>query len=301
MRADLHMHSLYSDGANPPAALARLARERGLALFSLTDHDTMEGSGEAAEAAKREGLRFVRGWEVSAYLGACKVHILGYGCEMGEAYYAFLEERKRGARVRAEEMRQKANAYFGLNVTMDEIEGYHVRKQSPIHTMATVTAFAERLHVDRGQLYAEVFARGGAAFSDAFRPTPKAAIDVIHALHGVAVLAHPGRILALDGEDMRLFRTLPREERGPLLEKNVAARRLLMEDLAAEGLDGIECHYTTHTAIETEYFSAFARAHGLLITGGSDYHVEDGRRILGQPAFDAADVEGLLLSLDGSI
>ena len=128
MRADLHMHSVCSDGALPPAELARRAKQAGLGLFSLTDHDNMAGCAEAAEAAKALGLHFVRGIEISAYLGAAKVHVLGYGCAENEAYFRFLRERREGARLRVADIVKKANAALGLDVTMDEVEGYHVRE-----------------------------------------------------------------------------------------------------------------------------------------------------------------------------
>ena len=105
MRADLHMHSVCSDGALPPAELARRAKQAGLGLFSLTDHDNMAGCAEAAEAAKALGLHFVRGIEISAYLGAAKVHVLGYGCAENEAYFRFL----RCGRLRAGSDMPRAN------------------------------------------------------------------------------------------------------------------------------------------------------------------------------------------------
>ena len=103
MRADLHLHTLCSDGAYPPAEIARRCKAGGVELFSITDHDNMSGLEEGAEAAKRLGLRFVRGIEVSAYLGATKVHVLGYGCREGDAYTRFLKAREEGARARARE------------------------------------------------------------------------------------------------------------------------------------------------------------------------------------------------------
>lgn len=106
MRADLHLHSLCSDGKYAPSEVAALCKEAGLPLFSLTDHDSMEGVFEAVSAAKELGICCVPGWEVSAYRDV-KVHILGYGCERGEAYFRFLKERKEGALVRSEDMIKK--------------------------------------------------------------------------------------------------------------------------------------------------------------------------------------------------
>ncbi len=280
MRADLHLHSLCSDGAFPPAEVARRVKEAGVELFSLTDHDNMAGAGEAARAARELGLRFVRGIEISAYLGGAKVHVLGYGCKENGAYSDFLEERRRGARRRAEDIVKKANAVLGLDVTMDEVEGYHVRGEAPLHTMHAVRAFAKRLNADMGALYRDLFAPGKAAFSDMYRPSPADALRAIHAMGGLAVLAHPAQIVLPSGE---------------------AGRKALMEEFAGRGLDGIECYHSTHTAKETEEFLAFAKRHNLFVTGGSDFHADGRSRTVGKPFFDAAHIEKLLLSLAGSV
>lgn len=263
MRADLHLHTVYSDGKYPPEEIARRAKEAGLDLFAVTDHDNMGGCEEAARAAERYGLSYVRGWEISSY-DDCKVHVLGYNCAGGRAYTSFLEERRRGGLLRAQDMLQKANERFGLSLTMDDVEREHLKRDAPLHTMHVVRAFAKRLSVKAGALYLGAFDKGKPCYSDLFRPLPEHAIEAIHADGGIAVLAHPGRI--------RL---------------DLSAREELQLRLVKAGLDGIECVYTTHTAEETAYFRAFAQRHGLFVTGGSDFHEEGGKNVLGCPAFHA--------------
>lgn len=261
LRADLHTHTFYSDGKHSPAQIARKARENGVALLSMTDHDTMEGLEEKCAAAKAEGLFYVPGWEVSAYTDI-RIHVLGYNCEMGEAYHNFVEERRRCARLRAEEILEKANAYLGTHVTMHDVEQERAVPTSLVHTMHIVRAVARALNVKRGQLYDELFDVGKPAYSDFGRPTPYDALEVIHACGGLAVLAHPGRI------------QMPFEE-----------REAFMNDLVSRGLDGIECRHSQHTVEDTEYLLRYAKAHGLLKTGGSDYHQEESVRSVGQPEF----------------
>ncbi len=272
MRADLHLHSVYSDGKYSPEEIARRAKQAGVKLFSLTDHDNMGGSEEAEAAAQKYGLHFVRGWEVSSY-DDCKVHVLGYGCRGGAAYRDFLERRKTGGLLRARDMLEKANSYFCTSLTMNDVEREHLKKDAPLHTMHVVRAFARRLSVKADALYLSAFDRGKPCYSDLYRPSPEHAIEAIRADGGISSLAHPGRI-ALD----------------------FAAKEALMLRLVSAGLDGIECVYTTHTAEETAYFEAFARRRGLLMTGGSDFHEEGGRAVLGNPAFRA---DGRLLAALG--
>lgn len=263
MRADLHMHSVWSDGALTADELACRCREAGLSLFSVTDHDSLGGLSEKQNAARAQGLSYLSGWEISAYEHHCKIHVLGYGCGTGEIYLRFLEERRQGALARAEEMIARANACFGLCLTLADAEREHRRKETPLHTMCVVGAFAKRLSVSPGELYRSTFQAGCPAYSELGRPTPEQAIEVIHALGGIAVLAHPGRIRLCDRE-----------------------RRDLTERLVRLGLDGIECHYTTHTVSETEDFLAFAKSKNLFVTGGSDFHADDGIHHIGLPAFE---------------
>ncbi len=265
MRADLHIHTYYSDGKYAPEVIAEKAASAGVKLLSMTDHDSLEGLDEKRAAAKEKGLLFVSGWEVSAYDELCKVHVLGYNCERKEAYFAFLEERKAGALVRAEDNLKKANAALGLHLTMTDVEREHTVKSAPLHTMHVVRAFARALFGDTeraGEVYNAYFNAGKPAFSGLCRPTPLEAVRVIHALGGIAVLAHPGRI-----------------------EKDFIARERLMCSLVGEGLNGLECVYSTHSKEEIEYFTAFAKEHRLLVTGGSDYHAE-GRFEIGFPVFE---------------
>lgn len=266
MRADLHIHTYYSDGAYSPAQIAAMAREAGFSLISMTDHDSLAGLEEKTRAAADCGLSYVPGWEVSAYRGDLKVHILGYGCRICAPYEQFLRARREGALARAEDIIARANEYFGLDVTLADAERFHQKKDAPLHTMHIVAAFAERLGRDKGDLYAAAFEPGKPCHSLIGRPSPQDAIDVIHASGGIAVLAHPGRI------------------------KLSAERRFsLMDELVGRGLDGIECSHSDHTEEQTAQFAAYARLRGLLQTGGSDFHAEGRNRVIGQPPFSPSE------------
>ncbi len=284
MRADLHLHSVCSDGKYSPAEVVRRVKESGTEAFSLTDHDTMEGCEEAEAAAKEYGLTFVRGWEISAYDNGSKVHILGYGSRADGAYEKFLRERREKAEERAERMRVLANKFYGISVTMDEIEAYHVRKDSPIHTMHVVRAFAEKLQKSAGETFVEAFVRGKPAFSEFGRPSPEEAIEVVRDSGGVSVLAHPGRVLCFSEEEERAY--YGGGDRIALKAKSDPKRAKLLARLVEAGLCGIECRYTTHTAEETAEFCSFAEKHGLIVTGGSDFHADGGRAKVGEPPFD---------------
>ncbi len=289
LRADLHTHSYFSDGAFAPEALVSRAAAAGVELLALTDHDNMAGCAEGAAAAKALGLKFVRGIEVSSYLGAAKVHVLGYGCAENEAYVRFLKERQEGARMRAEDILSKANEALSLDVSMEEVDSFRASKDTPVHTMHIVRAFAARLNADAGELYRKVFAPGGRGFSDMGRPLPVDAVRIIHEMGGIAVLAHPAQILLLPEDISARFSSLSAEEREDVKRTYGNAREPFMEMLAAAGLDGIECYHPTHTEEETERFLRFARERDLLVTGGSDFHDDGSGRKIGHPPFFAEE------------
>lgn len=266
IRADLHLHTCCSDGTYPPEEIARRVKEAGVSLFSVTDHDNMEGTERAEAAAKKEGLLFVRGMEISSYSGSGKVHVLGYRCRKDSIYQAFLKERAEGAYLRADDARKKANEALGMNITMSDVEECRPQKNTPIHTMHVVDAFASRIGRKKLWVYRKYFSYGKPAYSDLYRPTPFDAIKTIHALGGIAILAHPAQIWLSEEE-----------------------RKSLLDELCKVGLDGIECYHSSHTEKESAYFAAYAKEKKLLVTGGSDFHSDGGERILGLPEFYASD------------
>lgn len=261
MRADLHVHSTYSDGLYSPDEVCKRAKAKGVQLLSITDHDTLEGLEVKMQAAKKYALAFVSGWEISAYEGMEKIHMLGYGCEKNEAYEKFLEARKAASMARALDSVQKLNK-LGIPIRIEDIEAEHKDKNSPIHTMHVSRALAKYVGGDSRMAYDTYLNVGRPANSNIGRPSPREAIDCIHALGGVAVIAHPGRI------------TLPAVEIFKLIKS-----------LADYGMDGIEGYYTTHTDRETAAFCALAKELGLLITGGSDTHYEEETHTFGKPEF----------------
>ena len=187
-RADLHIHTYFSDGAYSPEEIVRRVKEAGVSLFSVTDHDNAEGTERAESAAKREGLLFVRSMEISAYNEFGKVHVLGYRIDKNTAYERYLRERTEGAFERAADSLRKANACFGTNLTMRDVEELHRAKNAPLHTMHVVDAFAKRLSRERGELYREAFAFGKPAYSGLNRPSPEDAVRVIREMNGLACL-----------------------------------------------------------------------------------------------------------------
>ncbi len=243
-RVDLHMHSTASDGRLPPAEVMAAAKEKGLAVVSLTDHDTLAGLEEAERAAGELELEFVPGVELAAYDEAGSTHLLGYFVDRHAApFLEFLAEAQRLRIERAEQMVEKLNG-LGMGVTMEEVLA-----------QAGENGLVARPHIARAleeggwtKSYREAFDRfiaaGRAAYVPTRHATPGQGIRLIQEAGGLAFLAHPGG----SHDDDRI------------------------RELAELGLDGIEVRHPDHGPLAVERLEALAAELGLLRSGGSDWH-----------------------------
>jgi len=188
---DLHTHSLRSDGTTTPAQNAALAAEQGLPGVALTDHDTMDGWVEAAEACAKHGLRFVPGVELSTELAGRSVHLLGYYVDPDYAPLVDECDRLRNERERrAHAMVAKLNS-LGLDVTFDDVAAR--AGNAPIGRPHIAAAMVAAGYVeDLDGAFDGFIEDGGPAYVPKHALAPEDGVRLIRAAGGVAVLAHPG-------------------------------------------------------------------------------------------------------------
>ncbi len=272
---DLQAHSTRSDGALEPAVVVAAAAAAGVKLLALTDHDTVDGVGEALAAAAEHAITLVPAVEISTVdeLGE-DFHVLGYGIDHTDAGLAERLAAWRADRAaRIDRMAGKL-ADLGLAPDRTEIEarraaGLPVGR--PHLATAAIHANRERLRadgLDECSAFLEAYlCSGGAAYSRRTTPTVPEAIDAIHAAGGVAVWAHP-------------FWDVDRSD-----EVCVA-----LERFSAAGLDGVEAFYTTHSEAQTRLLHEQAARLGLLTTGSADFHGPHHRRF---SAFRSFSLHGL--------
>lgn len=243
-RADLHTHSTASDGLDSPASLVDLARERGISVLALTDHDTIGGVAEAMSAARGISLHLIPGVEFSIRVRRGETHILGYGIDIADRALTGELERLRASREERGAAILERLDELGIDIPADALGGER-EDQSP-----------GRPHIARAMIDAGVVSSIDEAFDGylgfgrpAFVPrrtiTATRAIEVIHGAGGLAVLAHPLSVYQLD-------QALPR--------------------LISAGLDGLEAYYGEYDQRQRESLANLAVTYNMLITGGSDYH-----------------------------
>lgn len=261
--ADLHLHTFFSDGTFSPEELARRAREKGLNIVSLTDHDTVEGCGRMAAACAVEGLEFIAGTELTAECAGAEVHILGYWLKTDDA--ALLSALGHFQQVRQErivEMVRRLNS-AGVPLTLESVNTV-AACNSPGRPHVARALVTEGLATDFDAAFERFLKKGRVAFVPKARMDAATAVELIHASGGVAVLAHPG-LYRNDG---------------------------LIPQIAAVGLDGLECWHTKHTAGQCTTYAALATKLNLVATGGSDCHgMAKDHPLVGSVRVPAAQVE----------
>ncbi|HJQ71710.1 MAG TPA: PHP domain-containing protein [Blastocatellia bacterium] len=246
---DLHTHTLYSDGSASPEELVAMAASAGARAIAITDHDTVDGLAEGRAAAERLGVEFVTGIEISAEHQPGTMHILGYYIDSESSLLqSKLVELKLARRERNPEIASRLRA-LGFDIDYDEVvetAGSEVVGRPHFARLMVKKGYAESIQ----DAFTRFLAKGAAAFVDKRRLSPADSINLIHSAGGVAVLAHPYQLkpLPVEGQDE------------------------LIGELAAMGLDGVEAIYSRHSPEQREAYSEMAARHGLLLTGGSDFH-----------------------------
>jgi predicted metal-dependent phosphoesterase TrpH len=247
---DLHCHSTASDGTLPPREVVRLARDSELAGLALTDHDTVAGVAEAQDEARKLGLTFIPGIEIScSYPPPGTMHILGYGVDPESEVLREMTRRLIGARdERNPKIIAKLNA-LGVAITMEEMEreaGGQVVGRPHIAAVLARKGYVSSIK----QAFDKYLGQGAPAFFDKERLDAKRALELIRQSKGLPVLAHPVQLRA----------------------SNDAELERVVKDLADLGLAGIETIHSDHDAALVEKYTKLAERFGLLQTGGSDFH-----------------------------
>jgi hypothetical protein len=243
------MHSTHSDGTDSPRHLVELARDTGLAAIALTDHDTFSGVAEAQAAGRELGVRVLSGVEISLEYAGKTVHMLAYCFDSGAPRLKEgLDRLVQGRNDRNRRIVANFNR-IGVDLALEEVESEAGGKVVGRPHFARVL-MRKGIVQDRQEAFDRFLARGAACYEERLRFTPADSVRMIREAGGVPVLAHPKFVPLMEGESLDA----------------------VVRDLAEAGLLGIECHYSLHTAEETRHYLDLARRHGLLVTGGTDYH-----------------------------
>lgn len=246
---DLHCHSTASDGTFSPAEVVRLAKQNNLGGLALTDHDTIGGLEEAAEEARKLGIDFIPGIEISAEWPAGTMHLLGYGVDIHSPILTDMTRRLIEGRDNRNPQIIAKLQELDVSIAMAEVEreaGGNVIGRPHIAAILMRKGYVGSIK----EAFDKYLAPGGLAYFDKERLTSKEAVGMILQSGGLPVLAHP--IQLKYGNDAQLER--------------------IVKDLLDMGLAGIEVLHSDHDAAMVEKYTRLADRFGLLKTGGSDFH-----------------------------
>jgi predicted metal-dependent phosphoesterase TrpH len=240
--ADLHTHTVFSDGANTPCDLVRLAAQKGISAIAITDHDSVNGVPEAFECGRQAGIEVIPGLEISTDVNDVEVHLIGLFVDFENAELQKYLEFFRTERLhRAERIIKKLEA---LNVEIFIEEVLEEAKNSAIGRPHIANILYRKGYVEN---YLDAFHKYLGDYAPAFERkihvSLQSAIKLINDAGGLAILAHPGRM----------------------------SEELLTQIIHA-GIDGIEVVHPSHNLSLQKFYTGLVEQYCLLASGGSDYH-----------------------------
>ncbi len=252
LNADLHCHSVVSDGTLTPEALAERAHSSGVQLWALTDHDEISGQQRAATAAHAHGMDYLSGTEISVTFAGTTVHIVGLGFDADNAALAAGLAATRGGRdSRAQAM--------GYDLARAGIDGAYEGALQYVSNPALIsrTHFARflvetKVCKDTHEVFRKYLVEGKPGFVEHRWASLADAVRWITQAHGMAVIAHPARYRLTANEEFALF-----------------------SEFKQHGGQGVEVVTGSHSVAEYAEYADMAREFGLAASRGSDFHSPD--------------------------
>lgn len=241
--ADLHLHTIFSDGTYSPFELVSESKKADLSAIAVVDHDTVGAISPAIEIAKTENIEVLAGIELSSEYNGLEIHILGYLIDYKNKH--LIEKLETLKKNRIERIYKILDKLKGMGITLNPQGIFDIARQGTVG----------RLHVARAMVLEgkvssifEAFQRyigdKCPAYVLGFKFSPQEAIKLIKDSGGIAVLAHP---YTLHNDDLIL-------------------------EFIDYGLMGLEVYYPEHSQAMINFYLNLAKKHNLLVTGGSDCH-----------------------------
>ena len=246
LQADLHIHTTASDGVFTPSKVVLRAKEKGISLLAVTDHDTVAGLEEAKSCALANGMQFLPGVELSAG-GKAEVHVLGYGVkDDNERLNAFLADMRNERMERAAQMLEKLRALH-MPLEMSDIPR---DENNALGRPLIARAMIAKGYVQSvQQAFDQYLGSGRPAYVPRRKIEVSEAVSLLSDIGAVPVLAHPS-----------------------LIRMEAAELKTAVCEWLDAGLRGIEIYHPAMTHESRMTWLSFAHRHQLLVTGGSDFH-----------------------------
>jgi hypothetical protein len=241
--ADLHLHTLFSDGTYTPEEIVLESQKVGLDCIAVVDHDTIEGIQPVLEIARTRNFEALPGIELTAEYEGSEVHILGY----------FIDYKRKELREkldflnknRIERIYKMVSKLKEMGINLKPETVFEIAKQGTVGRLHVARAMVkEGLVGSVYEAFKKYIGEKRPAFVLGFRFSPLEAIKLIKDIGGIPILAHP---YSLNNDDLIL-------------------------KFIDYGIMGLEVYYPEHTQGMVNFYLSLAKKYNLLITGGSDCH-----------------------------
>jgi 3',5'-nucleoside bisphosphate phosphatase len=244
IKADLHIHTNYSDGLFSPEQIFKLAESSALNIISFTDHDCINSQEISVNMSSKFNIEYIPGVEFSTTFNNSEVHILGYFLDFKDIFLdGFLKSIKYSRTVRISKIIDKLRKN-GVRISLDDV-CENQKKEIPLGRPHIASVL---IKTGYSKSYQDAFTKylgdGKSAFVKKENPDLEIVLELIKKLNGISFLAHPGKYFSYE----------------------------TLKKILNSGVDGIEVFHPSHSRNDTNSFIKIANENDLLICGGSDFH-----------------------------
>lgn len=249
LNADLHSHSIFSDGTLTPEQLAERAKKNGVQVWALTDHDEISGQIRAIDAALSKGLQYLTGVEISVTFAQETVHIVGLGFDhLNSDILNGLEKTRSGRDLRAQEM-SDGLAAVGIKGAYQGALQYVGNPRLISRTHFARFLVETKVCSDTHEVFRRFLTEGKPGYVPHRWASLGEAVNWINNAGGIAVIAHPGRYKFTANEEFALF-----------------------SEFKTHGGQGVEVITGSHTINQYDKYAELALEFDLVASRGSDFH-----------------------------
>lgn len=270
MKADLHNHTIYSDGIYSLYDVVNMGYNAGLTLIGITDHDNLDSYRNYIEIKDKLPIPVLIGVEMSTWYMGENVHIIGYfynNENPGLELISFLDEIRKKRILRAKKIISNLKEIFNIEVDYEEIATLHKEIIARPHIARFI---AEKYNLSVEEVFNRYLSNKSPAFVATSNTSVKEAIDLLHRNNAIAIWAHPVH-------NKNKFNEL---------------------DIINMGIDGLEGMYPDNTNEDTEHYRDLCNKYNLLFTGGSDFHDHVSHNEIGTSFIEDDDIKKLLNKLN---
>lgn len=241
--ADLHIHTLFSDGTFTPKEVVDTAKKENLSCISVVDHDTVEAIDSVEKEAALASIENIPGIEITSDENDVEYHILGYFIDHKDKSFLQLLDKIVSARVERVYLIVKKLKKHGINIEAEDI--FKLAGKGTVGRLHIARVMKREGHIySTNEAFQKYIGNNGPCYVARFKLTPKQAIAAIINTGGIPAIAHP---LDLGNDD-------------------------LVPQLVEWGLKGVEVYYLEYSEATINRYLAIAEKYNLLVTGGSDCH-----------------------------